>query len=95
MERCTLINGGVIVMTKVEPKVVYTNGHWTVELRSRTNHPGLKSWGLYGGHEIFSYDERGLRTRDGGWRVVIPTNVLFAAHNAWHKSNSGKADFDC
>lgn len=70
-------------MSKTEC-VCYQSDHWSIELRQRNNHPGLKVWGLYDGHEVFSLDERGLRPRDGN-RHTVPKDVEKTAFEEWEK----------
>lgn len=64
-------------------------GDWTIERRSRNNHPGFKVWILQNNYEICSIDERGLRNRSGSSSITIPFTVLTAACEAWQNVVSG------
>ena len=65
-----------------ESELVFEQDNWKLELRTRNNHPGYKIWGIYGGYEIFSLDERGLRPRvlNG---IAIPEKIVEEALRIW------------
>ena len=79
----------------------YENG-WAIERRLRNNHEGYKLWLTYkevgveeDRRDIASYDERGLRKRDGSSfldRNPIPKNVLDDLSYLW---GSGASEADC
>lgn len=67
-----------------ETELVFEQDNWKLELRTRNNHPGYKIWGIYGGYEIFSFDERGLRPRTLNG-IAIPENIVEETLKTWKK----------
>ena len=68
-------------MTKASTQV-FQIGEWSIELRTRNNHPGVKVWALYNGSEIESYDERGWRNRVNN-RICAPVEVKLKGEEIW------------
>lgn len=65
-----------------KPKEIYREGCWSVELRERNNHPGLKPWILFQNREMFSWNGEKLRQRGQLSELMIPPGVLNAAKTA-------------
>lgn len=63
-------------------EVIYREGCWSVELRERNNHPGLKPWILFQSVEMFSWDGKKLRQRGCLSESIIPPKVLKATKEA-------------
>lgn len=63
-------------------KEIYREGCWSVELRERNNHPGVKPWILFEGREMFSWNGEKMRQRGQLSLLMVPPDVLKAAEQA-------------
>lgn len=75
-------------------------GDWAVSVRPRSNHEGKKIWVLFNGAEVFSYDERGFRSRSAKFKFtqkyvssnevanIIPQEVIDATREEFENANN-------
>lgn len=64
------------LQTMKDRKEIFRMGGWSIELRERNNHPGMKPWILFQGREMFSYDGEKVRRRGQMPESAIPEKVL-------------------
>ena len=72
-----------------ESRIFYKEDEWSIEFRTRNNHPGYKVWILHNNYEIYSLDEDGLRNRCASTNIIVPRSIVESAFSAWDYCEAG------